>query len=110
MHCTAGASRAPTAVIAYLVAKKGLTLCDAFNYVRARRVQARPNRTFLFNLAELELEQKEGSSVLHHTEWRFYHFNLLKGSTGAEYREPIGMYKTVMKLYTKVKVVEDEFS
>jgi hypothetical protein len=109
VHCTAGASRAPTAVIAYLIAKKGLTLSDAFSYVRARRVQARPNRTFLFNLAELELEQKEGSSVLHHPEWRFYHFNLLKGSTGAEYREPIGMYKTVLKLYTKVKVVADEF-
>ena len=108
IHCTAGASRAPTIALAYLVDKIGLSLCDGFNYLRTKRIQVRPNKKFLFNLAELELKQGLGSSVLHHPEWRFYEFNLLKGSVGCEFRESIGLYRTVLHLYTKVRN-PDEF-
>ena len=108
MHCTAGASRAPTAVMAFLIAEKGISLADAFNYMRARRVQVRPNRKFLYNLAQLEIEQGEGSSVVHHADWKFYEYNLIKGA-GLDYREPEGVYKTAVKLYTKIKE-DDMFS
>ena len=107
VHCTAGASRAPSAVCAYLVTREELTLCDAFNYLRARRVQVRPNRAFLFNLAELEIAQGKGSSVVHHEVWRFFEFNLLKGTPESRWRESEGVYKTTKKLYTK-KIDEDD--
>ena len=110
VHCTAGASRAPTAVCAYLVVRNEITLCDAFNYLRSRRMSVRPNRAFLFNLAELEIAQGQGSSVLHHEEWRFYEFNLLKGSPESKWREPQGVYKTVKYLYTKEIDENDLFS
>lgn len=110
VHCTAGASRAPTAIMAFLVAKRGITLCDAFNYLQSRRTQVRPNRSFLYALAELELAQGEGSSVLYHPEWNFYDFNLLKMRESLEYREPQGVYKTVKQLYTKIIDENDLFS
>ena len=57
VHCTAGASRAPSAVMAYLVAARMIPLVDAFEYVRALRPLTSPNNRFLLQLALLEVSE-----------------------------------------------------
>jgi protein-tyrosine phosphatase len=55
VHCVAGASRAPSLVMAFLVRSKNITLWDAFAYVQARRPIAFPNSHFLFQLTQYEV-------------------------------------------------------
>ncbi len=55
VHCTAGASRAPSIVLAFLVFAKKLPLVDAYNYLTAIRPLVAPNKHFLFQLAMLEV-------------------------------------------------------
>ncbi|KAJ1434656.1 protein-tyrosine phosphatase-like protein [Ochromonadaceae sp. CCMP2298] len=55
VHCTVGSSRAPSAVLAYLVYNKGVPLIDAFRYVRTLRPVTLPNHRFLLELAKLEV-------------------------------------------------------
>lgn len=55
VHCTAGSSRAPTAVISYLVIAKKIPLVDAYKYVRTLRPLTNPNNKFLLQLALLEV-------------------------------------------------------
>lgn len=57
VHCVAGASRAPTMVMAYLVMMKNITLWDAFNFIRARRSIVFPNSHFLYQLALYEVSR-----------------------------------------------------
>ena len=87
VHCTVGASRAPTMVIAYLVAARGVPLADAFDFLRLIRPQVAINWHFLFQLAQLEVAQGMGSSVQHHAEWRFYEYNFVRVDDGYHERK-----------------------
>ena len=106
MHCNAGASRAPTAVMAYLLAKKNVTLDDAYNYVARMRPVVYPNKRFLFQLAMLEVKLFESCSVYYHKRWRFYEFNVFR-TQGVEARDRLGMFMTVMTLYESIVEEED---
>jgi hypothetical protein len=106
VHCNAGASRAPTAVLAYLVAKKPITLDDAFAYVTRMRSVVSPNKRFLFQLAMLEVRLYESSSVYYNRHWRFYEFNLFRAK-GMEERPRLGLFATVIALYGVVEVEVD---
>ena len=109
VHCTAGASRAPTIVLAYLVYVKKIPLVDAYKYLCAVRPVVMPNKHFLFQLAMLEAQVGEGCSVYFHPEWRFYEFNTFRAE-GVDARPAIGIYNTVVKLYTKERNEEDLLS
>jgi protein-tyrosine phosphatase len=99
IHCDNGMSRAPAMAMAYLVAgPPKLSLADAFDYIRVRRPSILPNRVFLTQLAELEIEQGEGCSVLFHRDWSYYEFNVIK-STKPDFRESAGVYALVHQLY-----------
>lgn len=54
VHCYAGMSRAPSAVIAYLMSKQGLQLQEAASTVKAARRQAQPNSGFWRQLEEYQ--------------------------------------------------------
>jgi predicted protein tyrosine phosphatase len=57
VHCNAGASRAPTAVLAYLLVQKKIPLVDAYNYLQYVRPFTQPNKKFLYQLAMLEVSR-----------------------------------------------------
>ncbi len=61
VHCYAGQSRSASFVIAYLVAKEGMSLPEAWATVKKARPCVQPNAGFLRQLAEFE------QSVLLHT-------------------------------------------
>lgn len=118
MHCTVGSSRAPTAVMSYLIGMKKLPLLDAFNYVTLIRPCVNPNRKFLLQLAQfevsflflehvhnstpisliLQVDQGEGCSVFYHKQWRFYEFNTFR-TADIEIRTKLGLTNTLLKLY-----------
>ena len=54
VHCAMGISRAPCAVIAWLMRERRMTRDDATEFVRARRSVIRPNKGFMEQLAALE--------------------------------------------------------
>ena len=54
VHCMAGVSRAPTIVIAYLMAHHGMTLKQAYVHVKSRRQIVNPNQGFRLQLIALE--------------------------------------------------------
>lgn len=99
VHCSAGASRAPSAVIAFLVLVKKIPLVDAYNLVYTLRPLMQPNRKFLFQLAMLEVQLGLGCSVYYHREWRFYEFNVFRAEQVPD-RPSLGLYKTIIKLYS----------
>jgi hypothetical protein len=45
--------------------------------------------------------------VYFHRDWQFYEFNVFRAE-GFPARRSLGLYRTVMKLYTK-HVIEDDF-
>jgi len=106
VHCTAGASRAPTAVMAYLVAARNIPLVDAFEYVRALRPLANPNNRFLLQLALLEAELGEGVSVYFSKHWRFFEFNIFRAQ-GLDTRARLGLARTVWQLAQPVRDAND---
>uniref|UniRef100_A0A3B3HH72 Protein-tyrosine-phosphatase n=1 Tax=Oryzias latipes TaxID=8090 RepID=A0A3B3HH72_ORYLA len=55
VHCTAGRSRSPTLVMAYLMRCEGLSLCQAHEQVLEQRPFIRPNCGFWRQLMEYEL-------------------------------------------------------
>eukprot|EP00439_Symbiodinium_sp_Y106_P004245 s171_g1.t1 len=54
VHCMVGASRSVALVLAWLVARCQMPLKQAFQEVRSKRHQARPNRSFCEQLMEFE--------------------------------------------------------
>ncbi|KAJ1461819.1 protein-tyrosine phosphatase-like protein [Pelagophyceae sp. CCMP2097] len=58
VHCGAGISRAPTAVIAFFIWKRKLPFDAAFNLVKAARPTCRPNKGFVRQL-QLWAEEQE---------------------------------------------------
>jgi predicted protein tyrosine phosphatase len=57
IHCTVGASRAPTMAMAYFIQVRKIALLDIFKYLQAIRTVVQPNHHFLFQLAELEVRE-----------------------------------------------------
>ncbi len=47
LHCVAGVSRSPALAVCYLHERHGLSLPEALDHVRSRRVQANPHPLFL---------------------------------------------------------------
>lgn len=54
VHCVHGISRSPTIVLAYLMQGHGLSLNEAMEHVRSRRLVISPNFGFLYQLKEYE--------------------------------------------------------
>ncbi|CAF1617735.1 unnamed protein product [Adineta ricciae] len=54
VHCSAGISRSPTLVLAYLMKKKRWTLDEAFEKMRKLRRIVDPNVSFIIQLREWE--------------------------------------------------------
>jgi len=60
VHCQAGVSRSPTLVVAYLMARYGQPLMDAFQLVKQRRPIVAPNFNFMGQLMEFEQRCRRG--------------------------------------------------
>jgi len=60
VHCQAGVSRSPTLVVAYLMARYGRSMMDAFNAVKERRPVVAPNFNFMGQLLEFEQRCRRG--------------------------------------------------
>jgi len=54
VHCSAGRSRSATIIIAYLVAKKNLSVRDAYRLLKSKRKIIGPNTGFIQRLLEFE--------------------------------------------------------
>lgn len=54
IHCNAGVSRAPTVVIAFLIAHRGYTFNEAFSWVKHQRPSTNPNPGFVHQLLGFE--------------------------------------------------------
>jgi atypical dual specificity phosphatase len=55
IHCVAGVSRSATLLVAYLMLHKGMTLLEAYYFVRRRRPCVQPNQAFRLQLATFEV-------------------------------------------------------
>ena len=53
VHCAAGISRSASVVIAYLMMTHGMTLDEAYQYVKSRRSIVQPNPGFMQQLSTL---------------------------------------------------------
>jgi len=53
VHCAAGISRSASVVIAYLMMTRGMTLAEAYQYVKSRRPIVEPNPGFIQQLSTL---------------------------------------------------------
>jgi len=56
VHCSAGISRSPMVVAAYLMRRRGMSLREALSQIIQVRPQVSPNAGFLEQLKELEME------------------------------------------------------
>jgi len=56
VHCRAGVSRASCFTIAHLIKTKGMTLQNAYQLIKSKRPIAHPNKGFLEQLRELEIQ------------------------------------------------------
>lgn len=54
VHCSAGISRSPTLVLAYMIKKKKIKLDEAFQTMRQLRTIVDPNISFILQLREWE--------------------------------------------------------
>ena len=63
VHCSAGISRSPMVVAAYLMKRKGMVLRAALRQIVCVRPQISPNAGFLRQLKEMEMELYGGSSL-----------------------------------------------
>jgi atypical dual specificity phosphatase len=63
VHCSAGISRSPMVVAAYLMNRKGMILKDALGQIVRVRPQVSPNSGFLRQLKEMEMELYGSSSL-----------------------------------------------
>merc|ERR1719376_1513497 len=58
IHCQGGVSRSPTVTIAYIMHLQGLSLADAYEFVKTRRPCIAPNLNFMGQLLEMEQAQR----------------------------------------------------
>jgi atypical dual specificity phosphatase len=63
VHCSAGISRSPMVVAAYLMKRKGMTLKAALGQIIRVRPQISPNAGFMQQLKELEVDLYESRSL-----------------------------------------------
>ncbi|KAL6809645.1 protein-tyrosine phosphatase-like protein [Trichoderma sp. SZMC 28015] len=63
VHCSAGISRSPTVVTAYLIKHQNMSLRAALGQIVRARPQASPNPGFLRELRDLELQLRGASSL-----------------------------------------------
>lgn len=56
VHCVAGISRSATLCLVYLMKYHRMSLKDAYNHIKAKRPQIRPNVSFVKQLMEFELQ------------------------------------------------------
>jgi atypical dual specificity phosphatase len=63
VHCSAGISRSPMIVAAYLMKQKGMTLKAALRQIIHLRPQISPNAGFLEQLKEMEMELYGSNSL-----------------------------------------------
>ncbi|KAL6787221.1 protein-tyrosine phosphatase-like protein [Trichoderma sp. SZMC 28012] len=63
VHCSAGISRSPTVVTAYLMKHHNMSLRAALGQIVRARPQASPNPGFLQELRDLELQLRGASSL-----------------------------------------------
>ncbi|KAI0256963.1 protein-tyrosine phosphatase-like protein [Lactifluus subvellereus] len=63
VHCSAGISRSPMVIAAYLMKRKGMTLKAALGQIIRVRSQVSPNAGFLQQLKEMEMELYGSSSL-----------------------------------------------
>jgi atypical dual specificity phosphatase len=63
VHCSAGVSRSPTIVAAYLMKKCDMALKDALGLIIRARPAVRPNDGFFRQLKEMEIELRGISSL-----------------------------------------------
>ncbi|XP_055534036.1 dual specificity protein phosphatase 14-like [Wyeomyia smithii] len=63
VHCVAGVSRSASLCLAYLMKYHRMTLKDAYNHVKARRPQIRPNVGFIRQLSDFEFQLTGNRSV-----------------------------------------------
>lgn len=54
VHCVAGVSRSATLCIAYLMKYQHMSLLQAYNYVKSKRPQIKPNNGFFRQLIDYE--------------------------------------------------------
>ena len=54
MHCLAGVSRSVTVTIAYLMSTCGMTLNEAYDFVKDRKSNVSPNFNFMGQLLDFE--------------------------------------------------------
>ena len=59
IHCMAGISRSVTLTIAYLMAHFGMSMQDAYQFVKDKRPAISPNLNFMGQLVEFEKELQE---------------------------------------------------
>mmetsp|Transcript_51538 Transcript_51538/g.120919 ORF Transcript_51538/g.120919 Transcript_51538/m.120919 type:complete len:85 (+) Transcript_51538:1-255(+) len=55
IHCSAGVSRSSSVVISYLMRRRGMSLREAYDTVKAARPQIAPNPGFWSQLLDLEM-------------------------------------------------------
>ena len=53
VHCSAGESRSPTLVIAFLISTRGCSFLEAFSLVKERRPSINPNPSFVAQLKQI---------------------------------------------------------
>ncbi|XP_021697774.1 dual specificity protein phosphatase 18 [Aedes aegypti] len=63
VHCVVGVSRSASLCLAYLIKYHRMSLKDAYQHVKARRPQIRPNVAFVKQLMEFEFKQTGRRSV-----------------------------------------------
>jgi protein-tyrosine phosphatase len=105
VHCSSGTSRAPSAVLAYLLLRKKLALVDAYNLLTRLRPAVHPNTSFLYQLAMLEVEQCGHCSVYWHPHWRFFELHAFRAQ-GVPGRRSLGAAAALSKMYETRREVE----
>jgi protein-tyrosine phosphatase len=78
VHCKSGVSRAVTIVLAYLMIGHRIRLKESYLHVKSLRPFIAPNDGFKLQLAKIELEIFNSSSVANYHEWDFYLWNNIK--------------------------------
>lgn len=68
MHCSAGISRSPTLVLAYMIKKDRMKLDDAFTAMRKLRQIVDPNISFILQLQDWEKKCLSTTSTTESTE------------------------------------------